>query len=151
MAGEEAAFREFFERQHGDLARLAYLLTGEADVADGLAADALAELRRHWLRAEAGDGADTYARRAVTELARRWMRRQGRHRNGRHRAGAAPHDGGLDVRAALLKLPHRRRACVVLRAAFDVPEQEIAKILGVSVGSVRRQTARGERQLAELS
>ena len=55
----------------------------------------------------------------------------------------------LDVRAALRRLPLRRRECVVLRYAFDVPEREVAAILGISVGAVKSQTSRGAAQLSE--
>lgn len=46
MAEDEAAaeFHAFFERHHAELSRLAYLLTGEADAADDLAADAIVAL-----------------------------------------------------------------------------------------------------------
>jgi RNA polymerase sigma factor (sigma-70 family) len=56
----------------------------------------------------------------------------------------------LDVRTALRRLPYRRRACVVLRYAFDLPEQEVAAVLGISVGTVKSQTSRGAKQLAEI-
>jgi RNA polymerase sigma factor (sigma-70 family) len=56
----------------------------------------------------------------------------------------------MDVRAALRRLPLRRRECVVLRYAFDVPEREVAEILGISVGTVKSQTSRGADQLASL-
>jgi DNA-directed RNA polymerase specialized sigma24 family protein len=54
----------------------------------------------------------------------------------------------VDVRAALRRLPLRRRECVVLRYAFDVPEREVAEILGISVGTVKSHTSRGAEQLA---
>jgi DNA-directed RNA polymerase specialized sigma24 family protein len=38
----------------------------------------------------------------------------------------------------------------VLRYAFDVPEREVAAILGISVGTVKSQTSRGAEQLATL-
>jgi DNA-directed RNA polymerase specialized sigma24 family protein len=39
---------------------------------------------------------------------------------------------------------------VVLRYAFGLTEQDVARALGISVGAVRSRTARGMRQLAEL-
>jgi RNA polymerase sigma factor (sigma-70 family) len=56
----------------------------------------------------------------------------------------------VDVRAALLRLPVRRRACVVLRHGFDLSEAETAEALGVSVGTVKSQTSKGVAQLQKL-
>src|ERR1700716_3738228 len=67
---DAAAFHEFFERHYAELARLAALLTGEADAADDLAADALVVLWRQWDRVRAADHPVAYARGVVANLAR---------------------------------------------------------------------------------
>ena len=155
----DQAFHAFFERHHVELSGLAYLLCGDSTAADDLAADALTEVWRHWERVEAAGDPAAYARGIVANLTRNWMRRQGRARRGLQLIGLA---GGerraagpdvpavLDVRSALRRLPYRRRACVVLRYAFDLPEQEVADVLGISVGTVKSQTSRGAKQLAGL-
>ncbi|MGX6600847.1 SigE family RNA polymerase sigma factor [Micromonosporaceae bacterium Da 78-11] len=157
--GTREAFHAFFERHHAELSRLAYLLTGETGVADDLAADALTEVWRHWTRVAAADDPAAYARGIVANLTRNWIRRRTRERRGLlglGLLGGGRRDTGpdvpavLDVRAALGRLPHRRRACVVLRYAFDLPEAEVARVLGISVGAVKSQTSRGARQLADL-
>jgi RNA polymerase sigma factor (sigma-70 family) len=53
----------------------------------------------------------------------------------------------VDIRAALQRLPMRKRACVVLRFAFDLSEQETARALGISVGTVKSQTSKGMAML----
>jgi RNA polymerase sigma-70 factor (sigma-E family) len=152
---QERAFRRFFEQHHADLSRLAYLVTGEAGVADDLAADAFVEVWRHWQRVEEADSPIAYARGILANLARQWIRRQSRERLGLLGLGLLRRDrtdpdtvAVLDVRAALRRLPLRRRECVVLRYAFDVPEREVAEILGISVGAVKSQTSRGAAQLS---
>jgi RNA polymerase sigma factor (sigma-70 family) len=55
-----------------------------------------------------------------------------------------------DVRAALTKLPARKRACVVLRHYYGLSEQETAQTLGISVGTVKSQTSRGVAELAAI-
>jgi RNA polymerase sigma factor (sigma-70 family) len=45
-------------------------------------------------------------------------------------------------------LPLRKRACIVLRFYADLSEEETARILGISVGTVKSQTHRALRQLA---
>jgi RNA polymerase sigma-70 factor (sigma-E family) len=153
----DQAFHKFFEQHHASLAGLAFLLSGDAVVADDLAADALTEVWKHWDRVSAAGDPAAYARGIVANLTRNWIRRQGRARRGLALLGlggdgAAASDvpAVLDVRAALKRLPYRRRACVVLRYAFDLPEREVADILGISVGAVKSQTSRGAKQLAEL-
>ena len=153
----ERAFRRFFDAHHADLSRLAFLVTGEAGAADDLAADAFVEVWKHWARVTAADNPVAYARGIVTNLARQWIRRQARERHGLLRLGLLRRDRSdpdtpavLDVRAALSRLPVRRRECVVLRYAFDVPEREVAEILGISVGAVKSQTSRGAAQLSSF-
>jgi RNA polymerase sigma-70 factor (sigma-E family) len=156
----DRAFQEFFQAHHTDLARLAWLLTGEHDAADDLVSDALLEVWRHWERVSSADSPLAYACGMVSNLARNRLRRLVRERRGLSRLG---HDPGLapavmdsdtaavlDVRRALRCLPYRRRACVVLRYAFDMSEQETARTLGISIGTVKSQTSRGAAQLAGL-
>jgi RNA polymerase sigma-70 factor (sigma-E family) len=154
------AFDAFFEAHHADLSRLAWLLTGEPHAADDLAADALLEVWRHWDRVTAADSPVAYARGVLANLARNRLRRVIRERRGLLDFSLLrrdqPHQRAtdtatvLDVREALHRLPYRRRACVVLRYAFDLSERETASTLGISVGTVKSQTSRGAAQLAEL-
>jgi RNA polymerase sigma-70 factor (sigma-E family) len=155
----DEAFHAFFEQHYAGLSRLAYLMTGETAVADDLAADALTEVWQHWERVAAAGDPAAYARGIVANLTRGWLRRQVRARRGLRLLAPAGADRGrsepdvpavLDVRSALRRLPHRRRACVVLRYAFDLSEREVADILHISVGAVKSQTSRGARQLADL-
>jgi RNA polymerase sigma-70 factor (sigma-E family) len=154
-AGE---FHAFFERHHGELARLAFLMTGEPEAADDLAADALLEVWRHWDRVCAADSPIAYACGVVANLSRNRIRRLARERRGLLGIGALRRDtvpdsdvsAVVDVRVALRRLPYRRRACVVLRYAFDLSERETARALGISVGTVKSQTSRGAAQLADL-
>jgi RNA polymerase sigma-70 factor (ECF subfamily) len=41
------------------------------------------------------------------------------------------------VRAAIAKLPRKQRATLILRAYHELPHEEIARILGSSVGAVK--------------
>lgn len=150
----DEAFRAYFEEHHAAFARQAYLMTGDPGVADDLAADALAEVWRFWDRVSAADSPGAYGRGIVMNLARQWVRKQTRERlrllEPFRRAAEPDVPAVLDVRRALRRLPHRRRACVVLRYAFDLPEREVAEILGISVGAVKSATSRGAKQLADL-
>ncbi|GAA1076666.1 SigE family RNA polymerase sigma factor [Kitasatospora arboriphila] len=153
-----AEFHDFFERHHAELARLAHLLTGEADAADDLAADAMVALWHRWDRVRSADHPVAYARGVVANLARGRVRTAVRERRRvllfwSHRSERT--DGPdvasvLDVRAALARLPFRKRACVVLRHAMDLSEKETALALGISVGTVKSQTSKGMAELQRL-
>jgi RNA polymerase sigma factor (sigma-70 family) len=48
-----------------------------------------------------------------------------------------------EVIAALAGLPTRRREAIVLRFWLDLPEREIAAVMGVSPGTVKSHVSRG--------
>jgi RNA polymerase sigma factor (sigma-70 family) len=58
--------------------------------------------------------------------------------------------GGADVRFALAELPPRQRAVVVLRYYEDLPESQIADVLGISQGTVKSQAHKAMRNLRIL-
>ncbi|MEJ2858172.1 MULTISPECIES: SigE family RNA polymerase sigma factor [unclassified Saccharothrix] len=153
-----AEFHAFFELHYAELSRLAYLLTGEADAADDLAADALIALWQRWDRLRGAEHPVAYARGVVANLARERIRGATRERRRvamfwSHRSQQAhgPDVAAVvDVRAALDRLPFRKRACVVLRHAFDLSEKDTALALGISVGAVKSQTSKGLAELERL-
>ncbi|MFF6998673.1 SigE family RNA polymerase sigma factor [Streptomyces sp. NPDC008313] len=156
-ASEE--FHAFFELHYAELARFARLLTGgEADAADDLAADALVALWKRWDRVRAADHPVAYARGVVANLARTRIRSAVRERrritlfwSQREEKAENPDvPAVIDVQEALRRLPFRKRACVVLRHAFDLSEKDTALALGVSVGTVKSQTSKGMAELQRL-
>jgi len=152
------AFDAFARQQLPGLSRLAYLLTGDHASAEDLTAEALLAAWNQWDRVLEVDHPTAYLRRIVVNLAAARVRSTVRERrrirlfHADARDVAPTPDGAavVDVRAALRQLPARRRACVVLRHAFDLSEEEVARILCVSVGTVKSQTSRGLAQLQKL-
>jgi RNA polymerase sigma-70 factor (sigma-E family) len=151
-------FHAFFERHYAELSRLAHLLTGEPDAADDLAADALLALWHRWDRVRAADHPVAYARGVVANLARSRIRSAVRERRRvalfwsqrEERAENPDVAGVVDVQEALRALPFRKRACVVLRHAFDLSEKDTALALGVSVGTVKSQTSKAMAELQRV-
>lgn len=150
-----AEFQRFFELHHRELARLAALMLGDADAADDLTADALVAAWHRWDRVRNADQPLAYVRRMVINMCNSRIRTLMRERGGLHVLEGGERESRqdpdvaaiVDVRAALRRLPPRKRACVVLRLAFDLSEQETARVLGVSVGTVKSQTSRGVAEL----
>jgi RNA polymerase sigma-70 factor (sigma-E family) len=157
-ADASAEFHEFFERHYAELARFAHLLTGEEDAADDLAADALVTLWQRWDRLRAAEHPRAYARGVVANMARERLRSTVRERRRitlfwsrvPERTDGPDVAAVLDVRTALTRLPFRRRACVLLRHAFDLSEKDTAMALGISVGTVKSQTSKGMAELERM-
>lgn len=151
-------FEEFFNAHHRELARLAYTLSGDHAEADDIAAEALASAWQRWDRVTAADHPLAYVRRSVVNISVSRVRRQVRERRGRlllHPLARTDHLGPdvglrLDLERAVLALPPRRRACVVLRHVFDLSAEEVARTLGISEGAVKSQTSKGLVQLRGL-
>lgn len=137
------------------LQRIARLLVGSADAADDLVAEAIARTLPKWRAGSIVDPA-AYLRMVLMNLARRrWRRRRLALR--RDHASLdwiqSPADGEA-VNAerdrtlrVLLRLPARRRAVVVLRYYDDLPEAEIARVLGINLGTVKSTLSRALEQL----
>jgi RNA polymerase sigma-70 factor (ECF subfamily) len=54
------------------------------------------------------------------------------------------------LQLALSELPERQRQAVVLRHIEELPNPEIAGVMGISVEAVESLTARGKRSLAAM-
>jgi RNA polymerase sigma-70 factor (sigma-E family) len=153
----ELEFERFVQQHGATLSQLAYLLIGDTGDADDLAADVLLAAWRQWATVRSAEYPLAYLRRTTANLAANRIRRLrlGRAKLLLFRAEAAgsarPPDGqAVDVRRALARLPKRRRACVVLRLAFDLSEREVARTLRISVGTVKSQTSKGVAQLRDV-
>ena len=143
---------------HDALLRLAYLLSGDQRVAEEAVAEALARVYGQWQRGKVADFGP-YARRAVVNQLRGGFRRrilerrEEARRRGDDRGGRALDDQVADreaLKAALLRLPPRQRAAVVLRYYEDLSEAQAAEVLGTSVGTVKSQVSRGLDRLRTM-
>jgi RNA polymerase sigma-70 factor (sigma-E family) len=154
--GVDAEFAVFFARHYNELARFAFLLVGEHAAADDVAAEALAEAWKGWSRVSAAERPLAYVRRIAANIAANRTDRQVKERRGwrlwsggrGEQAPRADSEAAVDLQAALLRLPARKRACVVLRYYYDLSERETAVTLGISVGTVKSQCSRGLEELA---
>lgn len=149
-------------RHHAELVRLALLLVGDQPTAEDVVQDVFAKL--HARRAEwpAGAGSLPYIRAAVLNGCRSQLRRRAvawRYAGTFGQlSGQAMQDSAeqemirsqerTQVLAALATLPFRRREVLVLRYYVGLSEAEIARVLGISPGTVKSTAARGLAALA---
>jgi RNA polymerase sigma-70 factor (sigma-E family) len=156
--GLDADFAAFVRRRARHHLRTAVLLTGDWHTAEDLVQTCLVKLYRVWPRLDTRMDPDGYLRRMLINTHRSWWRVRWRREapvaSIPDRAGAADgqdlHALGETVRQALAALPARQRAALVLRFLEDLPEAQVADLLGCSVGTVKTHTHRGISRLRQL-
>lgn len=147
-------FEEYVAARLPALLRQATALAGDPHVAEDVVQDVLIKAQPRWARIRELDVPDAYLRKMiVNELlsARRRVAAAVRRERAQYRA---PHEGAVDgvvQREALLQairaLPARQRIVVALRYFEDMPDGEIAEVLGCTEGTVRSQAARALAKL----
>ena len=155
------SFEEFVQASSARLFRTALLLNGnDQAAAEDLLQLSLERAYRHWTRVCRSGEPERYVRGILANAANDRWRRAARHReraldddyaglvSADHAAGVAERDF---LMRALAELPPRQRTVLVLRYFNDLPEAEIAAILGCSMGTVKSQVSRGLARLRELT
>jgi RNA polymerase sigma-70 factor (sigma-E family) len=148
-------FVEFVRDRHAALLQYAYLLSGDAHLAEDLVQDALERAGIAWRRIERRDDPEGYLRRIITNRYLNRIRALRRERL----VDSAPETGVADaerpddsVVRLLGCLPRQQRAVMVMRYYLDLSEAQIAETLGCSAGTVKsnasRALARLRRELA---
>jgi len=149
-------FAEFVAARSGTLIRLAYVLAGDQCAAEDLLQASLTRAAARWERIHTAP--EAYVRQVMVREQVSWWRRRARRRETimaelPDQAAVVP-DTGADIRItvqmALRALPAGKRAVLVLRYLEDLPEAEVADILGCSVGTVRSQTHKAIAQLRSV-
>ncbi|MEU7526218.1 SigE family RNA polymerase sigma factor [Saccharothrix sp. NPDC042600] len=153
---DEQGFREFAVGHAAALRRTAYLFCGDWHTAEDLMQASLLKLYQAWHRVEWRDNPSAYARKVLLrtwldEKRRPWRRAEQRDGEVPDRADASADPDLAEeklwardlVHAALLRVPPRQRAVLVLRYFEDLPVSEVAVAMGCTEGTVKSQTARG--------
>lgn len=148
------SFEHFVASRSSALWRSAWLLTGDPHKAEDLLQTALVKCWRRWDRIARDGSVEGYARRCLVTTYTDWWRRAW---NRELPSGALPEpvsswdadvaDLRQDVLTALATLTRGQRAVVVLRYFDDLTEAQTADALGVTVGTVKSQTARALKAL----
>lgn len=152
----EASFTEFVAARSVALMRLAYVLTGDHHAAEDLLQSSLVRAAAHWGRIHTAP--EAYVRKIMyREQVSSWRRRARRPETPMAQvpdmAGAgtdASAEARVVLQAALRALPTGKRAVLVLRYLEDLPETQVAELLGCSVGTVRSQTHKALHQLRSV-
>jgi RNA polymerase sigma-70 factor (sigma-E family) len=157
-------FREFVENRSSALLKTAVLLSGgDRHAAEDLLQSALIKAAGRWQRI---DEPEAYVRQIlyrqqVSRWRLKWRRREltvaepPEGTGGTAAAAAVDASSAADLRivmrGALARLTARQRTVLVLRYFEDLPEADVARILGCSVGTVRSTTHRSLAKLRALA
>jgi RNA polymerase sigma-70 factor (sigma-E family) len=143
----ESSFEEAFDRLFGRAYRHALRMVGGRELAEDLAAEALARTYAHWRRVSRYDHLDAWVLRVVTNLAIDAFAKR------RVPTADRPIDPDeavvlrVTLAQALRALPARQRDAVVLRYLVDMSEADVAASLGIAPGTVKSHLHRAVEQL----
>ena len=149
----EHRFREFVHARTPALSRTAYLLTGDAHLAEDLVQTALFKAAKAWHRID-GDP-EPYVRRILyTQNVSWWRSRKLKETAlGSYDAPLASSDSDLRLilEQALARLTTRQRTVLVLRFFEDMTEVQTGRALGIGSGTVKSITRQALARLRTLS
>ncbi len=140
-------FARWVEARQHVLLRAAYLVCGDAHLAEDLLQGAFVKVAQRWERLR-HENPDAYVRRILyRDAVSSWRRTRREVSAGAdgvadpvERDGAPDAGQRVDLLRALAELTPKQRAVVVLRFFEDRSEAQAAEVLGVSVGTVKSQT-----------
>jgi RNA polymerase sigma-70 factor, ECF subfamily len=157
-------FEAFFRAEHTRVVALGMAMTGDRELGKEVAQEAFLRAFRDWDRLATYEHPAQWVRRVVVNLSMdaHRRRRSARHALERLTPSAAAAAAGTDAPAALvpdpvadewwqvvLELPDRQRAAVALHHLDDLPIAEVARVLGVTTGTVKASLAHARATLAK--
>ena len=138
--------------------RLAYFLSGDREEARDLVQDAFVRVAGRFRYLRQPDEFDAYLRRTIVNLHASRLRRLKVERSSLAREAALPRVGRGrggprasrdEMWHAILGLPPRQRAAIVLRYYEDLSERQAAEVLRCSVGALNQLVVRATATLRD--
>jgi RNA polymerase sigma-70 factor (sigma-E family) len=151
MPDAERTYVEYVTARIPTLHRTAYLMCGDADLADDVVQQTITALYVNWGKVSRADNMDAYVHRMlvhklVDQKRLGWAKvRLLGWAPEPEAAGPAPQETLAErdeLHAALAALPRRQRTVLVLRFMCDLSLAETAAAMGSSEGTVKSQTSR---------
>jgi RNA polymerase sigma-70 factor (sigma-E family) len=145
---EGGVLADLYARHADESLRLAYLLTGDASLAEDLVQDAFVRLAGRLLHVRDPGGFHAYLRKTIVNLARSYFRRRAVERRFMERqAGPSPIESQdlsdrERIRRALMGLPIGQRTAIVLRYLEDLSEAQTAELMRRKPAAVKSLVSR---------
>lgn len=164
QAGDREAFDELVRATYADTYTLAYRLTGDEEDARDVVQESYLRAYRGLKRFRGEAAFTTWMYRITANCAATFLGKRSKHRHdeltddlvvdddrpaGNPEAQVEAGASRDELQAALLRLPPRLRAVVVLRDVYDLPHEAIAAELGISESAAKVRLHRARRKLRE--
>jgi RNA polymerase sigma-70 factor (ECF subfamily) len=144
-------FEEAFRAEYPSIVRVVSPIVGSAADAEAVVQDAFVKAFTRWKRIGRYDRPGAWVQRVAIRDGVRFAARHRRVAPSRPAAvdPAEAVTAHVDLHAALLLLPPKQRACVVLHYLADLPVSEVADLTGCREATVRVHLHRARTALAE--
>jgi RNA polymerase sigma-70 factor (ECF subfamily) len=157
-AKDPEAFAWLYDRYAGLLFRIGYSLLGDTSEAEDLVHDVFLGLPRALLTFEGRGSFEGWLKRVATRTGLMKLRQaRSRTTRARHWSWALPRfqrppdvDTAMDLEAALAEVRPKLRAAFVLREVQGYSYEEVADLLGISIGAAKVRVLRARRMLGPL-
>lgn len=146
-----------YDSQHQRIFRLALRLCRDSEEARDVLQETFLRAARKWHSLpEAAEGAEAWLVRTAVNLCRdlgrrRFVRERDRHKLERPSSSAPNPElravARASVQSALAELSAKRRAVIVLSELEQLPNSEVARLLGMRQATVRWHLSKGRREL----
>ena len=150
-----AEFTSFYEQEAPRLVRSLTLVTGEAVLAEDAVAEAFARAWSRWPQVRACDRPAAWVMRVALNESRSRFRRRSVERRKAHAVARPDAADDPDLSAAhalweaVRRLDRRERALIAIRYVADLPQHEIARVLGIPPGTVASGLNRARQRLGK--
>jgi RNA polymerase sigma-70 factor (ECF subfamily) len=132
-----------------------YAMTGNLADAQECVQEAYARAWQRWSSVRAADDPEAWLRTVAWRIAAsRWRKTKNgiaaMARHGRPGHVPPPSPDSVALVAALKEIPEAQRRAIVLHHLVDLPVDEVAREMGVPVGTVKARLSRGRAALADI-
>lgn len=155
ILGSRESFEEFYVSEYSAVVGLAYALSGNRWVAEDLAQEAFLAAHRSWDRIATYERPGSWVRRVVANKSVSIFRRRLAEAKALANLALGQSSPVADLSAehaefwrAVRQLPRRQAQVVALYYMEDRPVSEIATVLGMATGTVKKHLHDGRRELA---
>ena len=149
----QVLFEPWYRDEHPRLVNALTVVSVDGDLAREAAAEAFTRALERWVRVSRMDAPSAWVYRVAVNIIRRRMRRAAMERAIFARRQYAPVELPVlapEVWTAVRALPVRQRTAIALRYVLDLPQHEVARLMGVAPGTVSATLVKARSRLAVL-